>query len=102
MGKIIAYGIIFVFVGLVAMFLFSLFFSLIGIVFIAGLVGVVIVAIVVTTITLIGMFKDDENEDFKKRRMSESSVEKHIKDMVEKELQSIKQSDEARRDDRGR
>ena len=102
MGKIIAYGIIFVFVGLAAMVLFSLFFSVIATVFIAGLVGAVIVAIVVTTITLIGMFKDDENEDYEDRPMSEADFDKHFEEEVEKELQSMKQSYEPRRDDRGR
>ena len=90
MGKIIAYGIIFVFVGLAAMVLLSLFFSVIATLLIAGLVGAVIVAIVVTTITLIGMFKGDEDKSIKKKTRFKDDPDMLIHEKVEEELQSMK------------
>ena len=72
MARIFVYGIIFVFVGLSAMFLFLLLFEVVAVLFIAALVGAAIVGVVVTTLWLIGMFKGDDD-----RRM-EKMIKKEI------------------------
>ena len=90
MARIFVYGIIFVFVGLFAMFLLMLLFEVIAILFIAALVGAVIVGVVVTMFWLIGMFKGDDDKRIEKMIRSKSDADKRIKKMVEKELQSMK------------
>ena len=102
MARIFVYGIIFVFVGLAAMFLFVLLFEVVAILFIAALVGAVVVGVVVTTFWLIGMFKGDDDKRIKKVKMSKSDDDKRIKNMVEKELRSMKLSNDERQDGHGR
>ena len=102
MGRILVFGIIFVFVGLAVMFLFTLLFEVVAILFIAALVGAVVVGVVVTAIWLLGLFEGDDDEHIEKKKMSKSDADKRIEEMVEEELKSMKLSNEVRRDDQGR
>ena len=92
MGRIFVYGIIFVFVGLTVMFLFTLLFQVVAILFIAALVGAVVVAVVWTAIELTAMFKGDEDEYVEERTEFKGNPDKRTDEKVEEELQSMKQS----------
>ena len=97
MGRILVFGIIFVFVGLVVMLLFEV----LAILFIAALVGAVVLAVVWTVIKLSGMFKGNDDEHIEEKTAFKGDDDKHIEEMVEEELQGMKKSTEVWRKDRG-